>query len=380
MGMHRDRANMEFDLIERNTRRTVWVSIYMFEKILCNILGRPTVIDDREMCMKLPDAPMLEQKSMSAEFMFHCCELMKLSYSVRQRAYFDEHTAEERTPTLDIAEALLRECDEFSAKIPPELSLDFAPVPPEQRARILLLHIYFLHTRCVVSRDFLIQRVERRILALEDKSAPDPQDWERILALSEDCIESAHRAIQCIMAGAHLGMIGYSWLDLFFVFHAVLVVCADFLARPKDQRDSAKDIERKEMVRLMLNNVRGLKQLASTYKILGQIAIQFASITGVTQEPAILHRPATQSNESSLEQQSMTGGHETTQTLADMAVAHDYWLARTTTDLGLDFFDLQDTHAMPDPASYPGYFMDPSVSPNTSEVDEWTTRTLRGMH
>ncbi|KAF2132087.1 hypothetical protein P153DRAFT_284970 [Dothidotthia symphoricarpi CBS 119687] len=375
MGMHRDRANMEFDPIERNTRRTVWFSIYVFEKILCNILGRPTGIDDREMCMKLPDAPLLEQKSMSAEFMLHGCELMKLSYSIRQRAYFDSSTAEEQTPTLNMAETLLRECEEFSARMPAEISL-IAPVPREQRARNLLFHIYMYHTRCTVSRDFLVHRVERRIQALENKLPPDSQDWKRTMALSEDCIESAHRAIQCIMDGAPLGIMGYSWLDLFFVFHAVLIVCADFLARPKDQQDSPKDFERKEAVREMLNHVRGLKQLAPTYRILGQIAMQFASITGVTREYPMPQRFLSHSNETSLESQSMTGEEGAAQTLADMTAAHDNWYAHTTTDLGLDFFEIQGTPAMSDPAAYPGYFMDPT--PN--EVDDWTSRPLRGMH
>lgn len=77
MGMHRDATNMEFDPIERNTRRQVWWSIYSFERILCSILGRPTVIDDREVSMKIPDAPMLEQQTMSAEFMTYAHEIVR---------------------------------------------------------------------------------------------------------------------------------------------------------------------------------------------------------------------------------------------------------------------------------------------------------------
>jgi proline utilization trans-activator len=135
--MHRDGPNMEFDPIERNTRRLVWWSIYTFEKILCGILGRPTVVDDSEMSMKLPDAPMLEQKSMSAEFMGLALELHQLSYRLRQRAYFDVRTAEERPPTLAVATTLLQECDGYLLRIPRHMSFEaYTTVPSDRLARL----------------------------------------------------------------------------------------------------------------------------------------------------------------------------------------------------------------------------------------------------
>lgn len=382
MGMHRDATNMEFDPIERNTRRQVWWSIYSFERILCSILGRPTVIDDREMSMTIPDAPMLEQKSMSAEFMTYAFEIIRMSYTIRQRAYFDSNTAEERTPSLAMAESLMRECNSFFQTIPSSLSLDYLPtISPEQKARILLLHVYYFYTRCIVSRDFLIQKVERNIAYLEGKEVPYPEELARTLTLSEDCVESAHQSIRCIMEGAHLGMIGYSWLDLFFVFHSILIVCADFLARPRDQHDTAKDVERKEMVRVMLNHIRGMK-LATTYNILSKIAVQFASITGVADEPPPARAtPSGKAGGSSFEQRAVLGRDETSNTLVEISDIQEDWFANATSSLGLDFFDLQEgpdtlpLHA--DPSTYPDLY---GAQPSTGEVDDWTARTLRGMH
>jgi proline utilization trans-activator len=370
--MHRDGPNMEFDPIERNTRRLVWWSIYTFEKILCGILGRPTVVDDSEMSMKLPDAPMLEQKSMSAEFMGLALELHQLSYRLRQRAYFDVRTAEERPPTLAVATTLLQECDGYLLRIPRHMSFEaYTTVPSDQSARILLLHVYYYYTRCIASRDFLIQKVERNIAYLENKLPSMSENWDATLALSEDCVESAHQSLRCIMAGSELGMIGHSWLDLFFVFHSVLIVCADFLARPQDQRESSQDVERKEMVRAMLGHVRGMKSLAPTYGILGRIAMQFASITGVCKEP-----PDGQSQNRSLEPEDSSSSGS-----IGISDVQEDWFANATTNLGLDFFDL--THA-PDTVpmsvnsagpSYPAYF-----EPSPSAIDDWTARTLRGLH
>lgn len=366
---------MEFDPIERNTRRKVWWLIYSFERILCSILGRPTVIDDKEMSMKIPDPPMLEQKSMSTELMTYTFEIIRMSYTIRQRAYFDSNTAAERTPSLATAESLLQECNSFFATIPPNLSLDNLPtLPPEQKAWILLLHIYYFYTRCIASRDFLIQKVEGNIAYLEEQPLPYSEDLSRRLTLSEDCVESAHRSIQCIIEGAHLGIIGYSWLDLFFVFHSILIVCADFLARPRNQQDSAKDVERKEMVRVMLNHIRGMK-LAATNNILSEIAKQFASITGVAEEHGSAQNTPGQAVDASLEHQTTQGPYETSQILVEISDIQEDWFANATSSLGLDFFDLKEGSA--NPSTYSDLY---AAEPGTNEVDDWPARTLKGMH
>lgn len=377
MGMHRDGANAEFEPIERNTRRQVWWSIYTFEKILCSILGRPTAVDDKEMCIKLPDAQMLEQKSMPAEFMEAAFQVIRLSYTIRQRAYFDGTSAQERSPTIAVAHTLLRECDELFAVIPSHLSLDFSPILPCQRARILGLHIFYFYTRCIPSRDFLVRKVERNICKLENKAPPVPDDWAKTLALSEDCVESAHQGIQCIMAGADLGLIGNSWVDLYFVFHSVLIVCADFLARPKKQRDSPKDAERKATVRAMLNRVREMRDQAPTYKILSQIARQFASITGVTDDPTATNETVPQ--EIVVEAGPLVLGNSAAERLLEMSDVQEDWFSNAATNLGLDFFDLtQATGTVPiplqaDPTAYSGgYYMDPTMT----TTGDWTARVM----
>ena len=345
--MHRDGPSVEFDPIERNVRRQTWWSIYIFEKILAGILGRPTVIDDREMSLRVPDTLVLEQKTMSEEFMTYSNKVIRLFLRMRQEAYFDPVTAEERTPTIEFAACLLRECDEYFKNLPPAMSIRIPLDHDESRATVLLHHIFYSYMRCIVSREFHIQKVERDILRLEGQIPDTSEDWEKVLALSEDCVESAHYSIQCTMAGAHLGMIGYSWLNLFFVFHSILIVCADFLARPRDQHDSPKDTERKAMVNLMLKHIKGLK-LASTYTILHQITLQFASMTGVSEEQS--HLPKTsvvQTNEFSQEQQPVWRADGTSRPLAGMSELGEDWFSNAATTLGLNFFDFGHISDMP---------------------------------
>ncbi|RMZ72179.1 separin [Pyrenophora seminiperda CCB06] len=381
MGMHRDSSNLDFDPVERDMRRQVWWTIYIFEKTLCSILGRPTAIDDREMSMHIPEAPMLKETGVSATFMSLGFELVRMSYTIRQHAYFDHTSAEERSPTLAVATSLLRQCDNFFASIPPHMSVDYASTTQEERATILLLHIYYYYTRCIITRDFLVHKVESHITYLEEQTFPVTEDWQTTLLLAEDCVESVHRSLQCITIGINLGIIGYSWLDFFYVFHAVLIVCADFLARPREQTDSAKDTERKVTVRTVLDQVRGMQRLAPTYKTLSQIALQFASITGVTedrkppipietqQEPLPIEPPGAMVDDWGMEH------------LIEISDLGEDWFTNATTDLGLDFFDLSNSHTAmvfppPDPISHAGTMGNPTAD----AVDDWTARTLRGMH
>ncbi|KAL5117691.1 separin protein [Pleosporales sp. CAS-2024a] len=385
MGMHRGGSNNEFDPIERNTRRQVFLTIYILEKFLCSILGRPTVIDEVEMNMRLPDSSMLEQQGMPADYLAIPFELAQMSYRMRQRAYFDPVTAEERSPSLSIAIELLRECDQFMARAP-QYFLPSFPLPSiaDQKTRVLLFHMtaFYYYIRCIITRDFLIQKVERDISYMENRLPPMSENWETTFALSEDCVESAHQSICCIMTIRDSGFLGhpYANMDVFFVLHAVLIVCADFLARPKEQQTTPKDEQRRQTIRSLLDQIRGMKGLAPTYRTLKDIAVQFAGITGVYQEPVEAEKQPRQPSDMSTTETQSGSGQDIFVSSAGTDFEED-WFASATVNLGLDFSDLNSlTAGVPlggqvGELGFPGH-----VQPMVNHVEDWTAGTLRGIH
>lgn len=380
MGMHRDASNLEYEFVERNTRRQVWWTIYIFEKTLCSILGRPTAIDDREMAMQVPESLTSEQPSISPDSMSLCFDLVRLSYSVRQRAYFDQTSAEERSPTPAVAKALLRELDTFIASVPPNMSLDCYPLTTEHKSMVLLLHIYYYHTRCMITRDFLVQKIESNICFLENEMFPGSEDWRSTLALAEDCVQSVHKSLQCIRGGIELGIIGYSWLDFFYVFHSIMIVCADFLARPKEQTDTSKDQERKATVRSVLDQIRDMQSLAPTYRTLSRIALQFAKITEVADDRRS-PTPTDTPHDPSLEPVAPAASDAGVEHVMQLADLGEDWFTNATADLGLDFFDLGHVanpvpYVMPDPP----LGSDQTADSTNNEVEDWTAKTLKGLH
>ncbi|KAF2856861.1 hypothetical protein T440DRAFT_512854 [Plenodomus tracheiphilus IPT5] len=386
MNMHRPTPPHDTDPIEQTTRQQVFWSIYISEKTLCCILGRPTTIDDTELCLQTPETPMLENSpAITTDFMTATFKVTRLAYRIRQRAYFDPLTGEEREPEIGVAEQLLRECDGFFAGIPMTMRLDSASsvatasvVPLDHHKRILLLHVYYYYTRCIVSRGFLLQKVEAMILRLGDKTPPTPTntpDWPRTLTLAEDCVDAAHKALECILQLSQKqqgGVLGISWLGLWFVNHAVMVVCADFLARDRlrsgamDPEERRRDGERKEVVRRVLRFVKGLGGQAPVYRALGRVAVQFAWLTGV------------------LGGEEGDDGAMVNEWVGGISDVQDDWFADAVMDLGGQFWGLSlggregagNLHAGGGQQSY-GYSETQSTA---GEVEDWTARTLRGLH
>lgn len=138
MGMHREGSNAEFDPIERHTRRLVWWSLQVFEKITSFILGRPTCIDDLEVSTRVPGENMLESKEIPPDMFEKGLEVAKLSYQIRRRAYRFDEAIGNSMPPVSTAKTLLKELDEWQGSLPVHLGIDY-PNSPKQRRAVLLL-------------------------------------------------------------------------------------------------------------------------------------------------------------------------------------------------------------------------------------------------
>lgn len=136
------------------------------------------------------------------------------------------------------------------------------------------------------------------------------------------------------------------------------------------------------MVRSMLDRVNCMKKQAPTYSILSRIAMQFASVTGV-------YNPADESGgmlapvvDPTPEPRTASVHDSVMSSLVETSDFEEDWFASATTNLGLDFFDLNPVHSgvpMQQPANtaYTGFAQPISVA---QQVDDWTERTLRGSH
>ncbi|KAH7127095.1 fungal-specific transcription factor domain-containing protein [Dendryphion nanum] len=293
MGMHREATYPGFDLLERNSRRIVWWMVYILERLLCQYLGRPSIIEDAEISTCPPDDGLSDSNEMPLGMFTKALEGARILYAGRRRIFFVENSAEERTtPPVYLASQLLMELDQWHGTWPEHLQLG-ATILAKQTRQLLLLHIYYNYNRCQITTRFLIERIECNFSRLEGKEAYFPEDK---LALSEECINSATKSLEYLNILADLKALnGVTWLDAFYVFHAILLVCSLYLSRPPGEPETNEDKRRKSLVRAILRSTR-VTQLAPSYHILSQIAFQFASITGATDDPYPVNQGAAEPN------------------------------------------------------------------------------------
>ncbi|KAF2110419.1 hypothetical protein BDV96DRAFT_201799 [Lophiotrema nucula] len=105
------------------------------------MVGRPSSIDDAEVTAQAPDETLLEGQELRLNMFWKALELAKMSYSIRRRACFAEHSHEECVSSLMVAKALMRELDDWRATLPRHLQVD-SSVPLKQKRSICLFHTY----------------------------------------------------------------------------------------------------------------------------------------------------------------------------------------------------------------------------------------------
>ncbi|CAI6337752.1 unnamed protein product [Periconia digitata] len=280
IGLHREELNAEFLAVEQSERKATWWYIYNTEICLSNILGRPSCIPEKETSMSFSDESWAEQGPLLPG-MRHCIyRLTRLSNEVRTTAYPVGETRRECSSSD--ARRLLRQLDAWYASLPPHLQLE-STLPMTHKRIVLLIIFNFLYMKCIVTRPFLIRKLENHIARWEN-----PRDISEMtkdeLALSDICIECAYTSLECLTAPESGLLDGPQCCDLSQVFHAVLILSLDFLARPKDHPDSLEDKRRKEMVEGILRTTPQI-HIRSHHVMMGQIAFQFANIVGIIDDP-----------------------------------------------------------------------------------------------
>jgi hypothetical protein len=191
----------------------------------------------------------LESEATTPGYTIYSNKLCKLSYDVLIRAYRHNGPGKSHTPSVQQAKALLKELDEWDNTLPAYFRSD-GSLPSGQKKGVLLLQAYYMYTRCIVTRDYVVRKVEKRLSCFETKQYPQiSEEASEALALAEDCLDSAYRSLQYISSAFELELLDdVMHMHIMYVFHATLVICADFLARSKDEPDSRIDSDRKATV------------------------------------------------------------------------------------------------------------------------------------
>jgi hypothetical protein len=279
LGMHRDGEYAGFDTIERNTRRMVWWTLHMFEQTMSLALGRPSVTDIRDVTTRLPDEATDGEDDYPSGYLAQSVSLTSLATSVRRivaAVSSDYDKPDFLMKRIAISEDLSRQLSNWRAGLPPHLCPDFPFITNKHRRVILFLHATYHHIRSVLDRPFLLCWTNHMIdSATVAKTELDDRLALRAMSAGQD----AKGVLKLICQLAACGLLEPAvWLDFYYVHHAVLIVGLRFLVVSETPEADDRDT-----VRAALSLARDA-QLAPTYRILVNIARQFALITGIDTE------------------------------------------------------------------------------------------------
>lgn len=283
-GLHKDGDNNEFDdPFERNSRRTVWWYLHIFEQTVSLALGRPSFTDTIHVNTALPDAIFEEGIGLPSGYLKAYVSLSQFVVRIKQAVGIVSVHYEEANLLADHYDRVLKLHSDLIAwkkGLPHELSLGQAFSCPEHRRLIVLLQIWADYFESVLCRPYLLCRVNHDI---EYLSCPAEID-----EIAEYAISAAHASVTKLLILSGHGMLEASvWLDFYAAQHAIMILSLQFLGKPEDT-----DWEASREPISQLISVSQTMRLAPTYRITMNVALQLSYISGIGPDvPATLDAP-----------------------------------------------------------------------------------------
>lgn len=287
LGMHREGTSHNFDAIERNTRRMVWFTLYSFEQFTSLQLGRPSTIKALEVNVHLPDESVLDGSDYPPDYINHASKLLDLTSKVRHFATaaspncFDDVFL---TSMVDSLTTISKELNTWYTRLPRHLRPEWSFISPRHLRAVLLLHANYHHIASVLTRPYLLAKVDHDIRHQADSGSNLPAVTASTVTLAQDCITSSVAVADMLHRLSSESLLeGLGWTDFYYLYHAMLALCLDFLGRPHlsvANEWTVRDRSISANVSFMIEMCQ-THQLGPTYRILSQVAIQLAYIVGL---------------------------------------------------------------------------------------------------
>ena len=284
LGMHREGTSGGFGRMEREVRKRVWWTTYLFEQNQCAILGRPCAIDDMEVNVTFPNEMMLDGgASVPLGYIEYSVRLMELLSEVRRKIYAapTSPTQQGESPRIGMAIQFLLDLESWHQSLPQSLRLECLSHLPKHRRAVILLHVQFHQTQALVTRPFILRKVRVQLARKLGKHVRSQDLDKEEMDLSYACGTFSRKAAlllhQLLISGQFDGV---AWLDAYYVYHAVFILSLDFLARPFDEEDTLEDLARKKAVRDVTNALHSVI-ICPTFTVLTQVSLQLAKIVGI---------------------------------------------------------------------------------------------------
>ncbi|KAI2821711.1 transcriptional regulator family: Fungal Specific TF [Aspergillus niger] len=253
LGLHRSDIDESLRLTEQDSRRRVWSTLFTFEQFLCLCLGRPSVIDSRE--VTLGPAPEVSATALLGHPSHHqvATDLQQQVSRLRDAIAFLHRPASPvssadtqctdpisllsnlKTWEAEIPTYLIIPSDILDTCITPSTAVlkAFVPrYPPDQLRPTVLLHLTYNNLLIQLTRPYLLT-----VISMSRRQNPKQQyPWTLPRDSFQNVQKSAeHLASSCVTAAMRIvnllvlldyanGVNGKTGLDLFYGYSAGMVL------------------------------------------------------------------------------------------------------------------------------------------------------------
>ncbi|GKZ28456.1 hypothetical protein AbraIFM66950_007124 [Aspergillus brasiliensis] len=250
LGLHRSDIDDSLRLTERDIRRRVWSTLFTFEQSLCLCLGRPSVIDGREVTLGPPPEDFVSGQpshhQVAIDLQRHVCRLRDVISFLHRPAspvsstdtpvtdpisFLDSlKTWEAQIPTyLVIPSDIL---DGSTAPLAAVLEAFISGYPPAQLRPTVLLHLTYNNLVIQLSRPYLLT-----VISMSRRQNPNQQyPWavpgntlktvqKSSEYLASSCVTAALRIVNLLILLNHANSVnGKTSLDLFYGYSAGMIL------------------------------------------------------------------------------------------------------------------------------------------------------------
>jgi len=284
-GLHKDGDNHEFnDPFERNSRRTVWWYLHIFEQTVSLALGRPSFTDTIHVNTTLPDAFFEAGIGLPPGYLEAYVSLSQFVVRIKQAVGMVSVHYDNPKLLLEHYDFILKLHTDLIAwkkGLPAGLSLGQTFASPEHRRLIVLLQVWADYFESVLCRPYLLCRVNQDV---EQNSSPAEID-----EIAEYAVSAAHASVTKLLILSGNGMLESSvWLDFYAAQHAIMILSLQFLGQPNATEWEASREPISELITISQS-----MRLAPTYRITMNVALQLSCISGIGPDVPVTLEPPT---------------------------------------------------------------------------------------
>ncbi|CAL5870066.1 uncharacterized protein PFLUO_LOCUS4300 [Penicillium psychrofluorescens] len=256
LGLHRGekavhRSEIYLLPLEKELRKQIWCSLYIFEQYASAFLGRPSALEDVEIIFDLPNESILDQGfHWPPGYLQHDVTLARIVGKIRE-AQMDQSLSLSNDlqglPNISTCHQLLHELDNWKKNLPGFLDFDernLDHVYPSHLRQILMIHVRYQYARIMLSRPFLL-----KALYISHGLNADVTTNAKILNYKDVCFQGAldcWKVIHCLWKRGRYN--ANLWLDGVFAYQCNLILSLYLLDTSKTS-DPSQLREIHEMVK-----------------------------------------------------------------------------------------------------------------------------------